>query len=141
MPAIELQNAGRRQLLEMFEWEKCRLVLKTAIPLFVNFECIALIGLVDIYLAGLIGPAAQASVGLGDQLLYLTTTVASGLSVATCAITARLFGAGRYARIRSSVCVSLTLGTVCGITAMLIGLIFAHRLLSMFSNDPEVIRL
>lgn len=113
-------------------------VLKTAFPIFLNYESIALIGLVDIQLAGLLGTPAQTAVGLGDQLLYLTSTAASGLSVATCAITARYFGANQNCKLLNAIKVSLLASTVCGVLAMVLGLTASHLFINIFSNDPAV---
>lgn len=41
-------------------------------PLLATYVLFSLIGLVDAYLAGLIGDAAQAAVGIGEQVIFLT---------------------------------------------------------------------
>jgi len=121
-------------------WKTLRFVLTSAIPILINLEAIALIGIVDLELAGRLSPAAQAAVGLGDQLLYLTSTAAAGLSVATCAVAARYFGAGNHARLLATIKASLVVATICGALATLLGIFAADAFVRILSNDPEVIK-
>lgn len=115
-------------------------VLKAAVPTFITLESIALIGIVDLELSGRISASAQAAVGLGDQLLYLTSTAASGLSVATCAVAARYFGAGNVQRMITTVKSSLAVSAICGIAAMFAGCVFAEGFVGILSTDPAVIK-
>ncbi len=115
------------------------LILKSALPIFVILESVALIGSVDLEIAGRISSAAQAAVGLGDQLLYLTSTAASGLSVATSAVAARYFGAGNLKRMSATIQSSIIVATICGIAAMFTGWFAAESFVHMLSTDDAVI--
>lgn len=125
-------NSERRALLIS--------ILKTALPIFITLESIAMIGVVDLEIAGRISSAAQAAVGLGDQLLYFTSTAASGLSVATCAIAARYFGAGNIKRVSSTIKSSIAIATICGIAAIIIGWFAADDFVRLLSSDAAVIQ-
>ncbi len=116
-------------------------ILKTALPIFVTLESLALIGAVDLEISGRISTAAQAAVGLGDQLLYFTSTAASGLSVGTCAVLARYFGAGNAKRILSTIKASLMVATICGAAAMIAGWLAAENFVKLLSDDASVIIL
>ncbi len=115
-------------------------ILKNACPIFLTLESIAAIGMVDLELAGRLGSSAQAAVGLGDQLLYLTSTAAAGLSVATCAIAARYFGAGKFNRLATTIKASLAVATISGIAAMLVGWFAAEGFVKLLTNDQVVIQ-
>jgi len=125
-------NSERRALLLS--------ILKSAFPIFITLESIAMIGVVDLEIAGRISSAAQAAVGLGDQLLYFTSTAASGLSVATCAIAARYFGAGNIKRMSSTIKSSIAIATICGIAAIIIGWVAADDFVRLLSSDAAVIQ-
>lgn len=114
-------------------------ILKSAFPIFVMLESVALIGTVDLEIAGRISSAAQAAVGLGDQLLYLTSTAASGLSVATCAVAARYFGSSNHKRMSATIKSSIIVATICGITAMIVGWLTADSFVRLLSGDAAVI--
>lgn len=114
-------------------------IIKSAFPIFVMLESVALIGAVDLEISGRISTAAQAAVGLGDQLLYLTSTAASGLSVATCAVAARYFGSLNLKRISTTIKSSVIVATICGIAAMLAGWVAAHQFVCLLSVDENVI--
>lgn len=57
-----------------------------------------LIGIVDIYVAGLISPMVQAAVGFVTQLYFLVIIVANAISIGTLALVSRAIGAGNRAR-------------------------------------------
>jgi Na+-driven multidrug efflux pump len=114
-------------------------IISSAIPVLINLEAMAFIGMVDLDLAGRLSAAAQAAVGLGDQLLFLTSTAATGLSVATCAIVSRYFGAGNFSRARTAVKAGLMVATISGIVALFAGLVFAESFVRLLSSDREVI--
>lgn len=116
-------------------------ILKSAFPIFITLESVALIGSVDLEIAGRISSAAQAAVGLGDQLLYLTSTAASGLSVATCAVAARYFGSGNLKRMSATIHSSIIVATICGIAAMAVGWFSAESFVHLLSDDIDVIHI
>ncbi len=142
MLSISLNQTAPTKTSKTYAWANQRIiveVLKNALPIFLTLESIALIGMVDLELAGRVGTAAQAAVGLGDQLLYLTSTAAAGLSVATCAIAARYFGAGKLERLATTIKASLAVATISGIAAMLAGWFAAEDFVKLLTNDQEVI--
>lgn len=67
-------------------------------PMLVIMVLNFLIGIVDIYVAGLISPMVQAAVGFVTQLYFLVIIVANAISIGTLALVSRAVGAGNLKR-------------------------------------------
>lgn len=107
-------------------------------PTMITFGLMASIGISDLYLAGQINPAAQATVGIGDQILFLTVAVSTGLSVGTCAIVSRSVGEGSIHASRVYCLAGLIAAVVFGVIAALIGWFYSGPLISFFSSATAV---
>lgn len=95
---------------------------------------------VQLFLKGF-GPAALAAYGVGLRIEQLILLPGFGLTGALLPIAAQNFGAGRHDRVREAFafCVRIGAGLM---LAGSVALWFAARpLVSLFSDDPEVIRL
>lgn len=98
-----------------------------------------LIGIVDIYVAGLISPLVQAAVGFVTQLYFLVIIVANAISIGTLALVSRAFGAGDTKRAvdiaRQSIIFSLAVAAV-----MMSAFIFFNREIISLAGFPDEIR-
>ncbi|GAB4486110.1 MAG: MATE family efflux transporter [Thermodesulfovibrionales bacterium] len=71
-----------------------RPIWKSSWPMLIIMILNFCVGLIDVYVAGLIGPRVQAAVGFSGQVLFLVIIVANAISVGTVAIVSRAAGAG-----------------------------------------------
>lgn len=72
-----------------------RSVMTLALPITVSSFLQRAEGIVAVFLVGGLGATSIAAVGLGQLLIFIATTVVSGLSVGTNVIVAQLWGARR----------------------------------------------
>src|SRR5262249_30090632 len=107
-------------------------------PLLASSFLVSSIGLVDLFLAGRMGEAAQAAVGIGEQVLCLTIIAGTGLATGTAAFVARYVGAGDHAMARSYAQDSLKASFVAGVVAIFFGLTLSRVLFATFQTDRLV---
>lgn len=118
-----------------------RSVMALALPITVSSFLQRAEGIVAVFLVGGLGATSIAAVGLGQLLVFIGTTVVSGLSVGTNVIVAQLWGArrrqdaGEAARhfLWLSIAVSLVLATL-GITGN-------RFMMEQLGAEPTVIEL
>lgn len=97
-----------------------------------------LVGLVDVYVAGLIGRDVQAAIGFLSQLYFLLIIVANAISIGTVALVSRSIGsgdietAGRYAR------QSLMFGLAVAVVLTAGGLVFYRQIVETAGFPPEI---
>jgi len=93
------------------------------------------VGFADVYVAGFIGPEAQAAVGFVGQFYFLVTIVANAISIGTLALVSRAVGSGDRGRAleiaRQSVLFSIVVAA--GITA---GCLLFYREIIAFAGFP-----
>lgn len=118
-----------------------RRVLALAWPSVLEQSLLTLIGLVDTYIVGHLGAQAIAGVGLGGQVLNLSTALFSAVGVGATALVARSIGARDEAQAnalaRQSVLIVLALGAL----ASAIVFIFAEPIIRALGAEAEVVRL
>ncbi len=107
-------------------------------PLLASSCLVSGIGLVDLFLAGRMGEAAQAAVGIGEQVLCLTIIVGTGLATGTAAFVARHVGGGNYALARLYARDSLKASLVVGLLALVFGFALSHQVFEIFQTDWRV---
>jgi putative MATE family efflux protein len=109
-------------------------------PLLTTYFLSSCIGLTDTYLAGFIGGAAQAALGIGEQAIFLAVVLGTGLSIGAVACIARSFGAGDLAGSRKYAEHSLLISVVIGFLSAIAGICFAEPLFTLFGAREEVTR-
>jgi|GEM_PF-6514659 len=114
------------------------LIIKDALPVCVAVGLAATIGLVDVHLAGALGPAVQAGVGIGDQFLFFAALLGTGIAQGAGSLIARATGAGCEREARLFAYVGLSLALIFGCAASVATYCGADLLLSMFSRDSSV---
>jgi len=115
--------------------------LATAVPLLVTLSMSSLIGLSDMYMASLVGNAAQAAVGIADQVLFLTVITATGLCGGVGCCVAQSFGGKNMALVRAFARDSLVVAFAFGLIAWLAGAFFAPQIFYVFGADERIIAL
>jgi putative MATE family efflux protein len=98
-----------------------------------------LVGLTDVYVAGLIGPDVQAAVGFVGQLYFLVIIIANALSIGTVAMAARAFGARDERRALHVARQSLIFSLIVASGLTLVGYLFSAEIIAA-AGFPDTIR-
>ena len=137
--ALELTQRLARVVVPSGEtWRLRREVLILALPAIGEQILAMLVGVVDTYLVGHLGPDSLAAVGLANQVIVLAMTVLMALGTGTTALVARQVGAGdlRGARITLQQSLLMVIPIGVGITALLA--VAARPALSFFRPEADV---
>jgi len=118
-----------------------RAIWQMSWPLLAAYVLSSLIGLVDAYLAGFIGDAAQAAVGIGEQAIFLMAMLGTGLAIGTVACVSRSFGAGDLALARAYSRDSLVFSSLVGLFATVVGVLLARPVFAILGAAPVVTAL
>jgi MATE family multidrug resistance protein len=97
-----------------------------------------LVGLTDIYVAGLINPQVQAAIGFINQLYFLLIIVANAISIGTVALISRNIGSGDPARAQANAKQSLIFGFLIAVILTIAGLVFSHEIIAAAGFPPEI---
>jgi len=108
-------------------------------PLVIATMSASLIGAVDVQVAGLLGPTAQAAVGLAEHVLSMFNMFISSIAVGTTAIVARAAGAKNHSEVEYSTAQSITLSLFMGILLSCFVAWSAHFIIPCFAQDPAVV--
>jgi len=96
------------------------------------------VGLTDIYVAGLINPKVQAAVGFVNQLYFLLIIIANAISIGTVALVSRNIGSGDLARARINAKQSLIFGSLIALVLTIAGLVFYREIIAAAGFPPEI---
>ncbi len=103
--------------------------------MFLNF----LVGLADIYVAGLIDPDVQAAVGFVGQMYFLIIIIANAISIGTLALASRAEGSGDHEKAVDIAKQSLIFSVIIALGLSVIGVIFSEEIISI-AGFPQTIR-
>lgn len=98
-----------------------------------------LVGLVDVYVAGLVGRDVQAAIGFLSQLYFLLIIVANAISIGAVSLVSRSFGAGDTSRAGAYARQSLMFGLVVALILTAAGLV-GYRQIVVAAGFPADIR-
>lgn len=96
------------------------------------------VGLVDVYVAGLIGPRVQAAVGFVGQIFFLVVIVANALSIGTVALVSRAAGAGDATTGTAVARQSLVFGLGVAVVLTLCGAAFSRQISGLLGAPEDV---
>jgi len=107
-------------------------------PMFIIMLLNFMVGIVDVYVAGLISPKVQAAVGYVSQLSFLTIIIANAISIGSLALVARAVGAGEYAKAVEVAKQSLMFGGIMAIALTVPGIVFYKEIVAIIGFPPEI---
>ncbi len=113
-------------------------VWQMAWPLLLTSTLSSLIGLVDMYLAGFMGDAAQAAIGIGEQFIFLAVTIGTGLCIGCQALVSRCAGAREWRLGWLYIKDSLYASALFGLLASIAGVVLAKYIFACFAVEPAV---
>lgn len=114
-------------------------LLKIGIPVvFQNFIVIGL-NLIDTIMIGKLGEEQLAAIGASNQVYFIFSISLFGFLSGSAVYTTQYFGAGSRDGVRKMLGISLISSLVLAVLSLLIALIFAPEIISLFSRDLNVI--
>lgn len=124
------------------DWASFWHALQTsALPLFLSLTLVAIIGAVDMWLAGVTGGCAQAAVGIADQVLFLTVLLATGLSSGVASCVARANGANDRELVKLYAKDALIGSVILGFISMTLSLVFCQPVVQFLSSSSSTTTL
>ncbi|HTZ18406.1 MAG TPA: MATE family efflux transporter [Dissulfurispiraceae bacterium] len=97
-----------------------------------------LVGVVDVYVAGLIGPKVQAAVGFISQIYFLTIIIANAISIGSLALVSRAVGAREPGKAVEVARQSLMFGGIVAIAITIPGLVLYREIVALTGFPPEI---
>jgi len=126
----------------LFEDKKfLKTLLKLALPIALQNFILSSLNLVDNIIIGGLGEVAIAGVGLANQYFFLLNLILFGITSGSAIFTAQFWGNKDIPNIRRVLGISLITSCSAAFLFFLGGVFFPQQILSIFSKDPEVIRL
>jgi putative efflux protein, MATE family len=107
-------------------------------PLVITTVTYSFVGITDLYVAGTLGSASQAAVGLSEQILFVFTLFIMAAGTGTTALVSRYWGSGNVGRAQRFSAQSLTLAVAMGVILCVCANICAHFMVGFFSESPDV---
>lgn len=114
-------------------------ILRFSMPLLITNVLQLLYNAADVVVVGrFVGTNALAAVGATGSLINLLINLFVGMSVGVAVLVSRYYGANEYKKLYSVVQTSFMVSIILGISAMIIGVASAKKLLGLISTPPEV---
>lgn len=113
-------------------------VWKFAIPLIISQASISLLGLVDTYFMGMIGPEAQAAVGFGGPSVFGLLSLFFGLFSGLTTFVSQYYGAKRYKDCGKMLWQMLYLALGIGILCAVFMNPIVYQLLVAMGTNPDI---
>ena len=96
-------------------------------------------GLIDIYLVGLLGPAAISAVGMSRQIVFIVMVMAISITGGTRTLVAQYYGAGRHEDASKTAQQALLMGTVLGVVLGGVGIVLSKPVLIVLGAPQEIL--
>ncbi len=108
-------------------------------PLILTTIANSLVGLVDVQVAGTLGAATQAAVGLAEHVLFVFMLTILSIGVGTTALVARAYGASEQDEMIRAAGQSFLLSIMLGLVLAALASLTAHFAMGYFSQSREVL--
>jgi putative MATE family efflux protein len=118
-----------------------RAMLALALPVAFQQLITAGLNMIDVWMVGQLGDASVAAVGLANQIFFLLILFLFGTTSGMAIFTAQYWGKGDIENIRKVLGICLALAISVAALFTLAATLIPERLMSFYTEDPEVIRL
>jgi putative MATE family efflux protein len=118
-----------------------RRVLSLSWPVMAEQTTRTLMRTVDVFVTGLLSPAAVAAVGLADLYARFPLRIGLGLGGGAIALSSQDTGRGADANRDEAVTQALVLGVLTGIPFVAFGLLFGRQAIALLGAPPRVARM
>ncbi len=116
-------------------------LVRLALPIALQSLIMTSLNLVDTIMVGQLGEVNIAAVALGNQIFFLISLFLFGVSSGSSVFIAQFWGKKDVLSIRKVLGLSLLSSVTVSGLAMIAILLIPEQILSLFSEDPEVIRI
>jgi putative MATE family efflux protein len=117
------------------------LIIKIGFPIALQNLIFNSLTLVDNMLVGGLGDSHIAAVGVAGKLNFIFAVFLFGVNSGANIFSAQFWGKKDLKGVRMVLGTSLMMGMSIAVIFTMIGLLFPHKVVDIFSDDPEVIRL
>ena len=107
-------------------------------PLMVTTVSSSLVGLADMHVAGFLGSASQAAVGVSEQVLFILMIFIMSTGVGTQALVSRATGAEDQEEAARATGQSILFAVLMGLVLLATAKLGAHKIVGLFSGSQEV---
>lgn len=118
-----------------------RSLFTIAVPIMLQNLINSAVNMVDTVMVGRLGTAEIAAVGLGNQVFFLYNMILFGIGSGGAVFTAQFWGAKDLGGVRRTTGFSLVLAAAVAAVFTIASAAAPDLILSVYSRDPEVIRL
>ncbi len=118
-----------------------RSILALALPVAAQMLLQSFLGMADVVMVGVLGPAAIAAVGLAAKMHFLLLVLMSGLATGCSILLAQYIGARDFARCQRTLAVTLVVGSATMLPFMLAFGGAAHIWVGWINPDAQVVAL
>lgn len=115
--------------------------IKLAVPIAFQNLMGSTLNMVDTVMVGQLGKTAIAAVGLGNQVFFLLNLLLFGICSGAAIFSSQFWGKDDRESIHKVLGLNLILGVGGAFLFTFASVLFPQQILSIFSTDPEVIRL
>ncbi|MDE0061964.1 MAG: MATE family efflux transporter [Gammaproteobacteria bacterium] len=116
-------------------------IWQLAFPSILGNLSYSVVAMVQTKFVGELGPGALAAVGAGQRVFFAMQAILMAVSAGTTALVARAWGAGDYQEASRVTMASLALAGVFSLAVMVVGVLYARPVSSMFGLDPVTLDL
>ena len=116
-------------------------IWQLAFPSILGNLTFAVVAMVQTKFVGELGASALAAVGAGQRVFFAMQAILMAISAGTTALVARAWGAGDYNEASRVTMASLVLAGIFGLVVMVLGILYARPIASMFGLDPATLDL
>ncbi len=107
-------------------------------PLLVATVASSIVALVNVQVAGLLGAASQAAVGVAEQIIFMFQVFLMSVGVGTTAIVSRAYGAKDVAEADFATAQSLSLSILIGVALSVTAILTARWIIPLLSDATDV---
>lgn len=130
---IRLENASQKEIRKK--------IMTLAGPSLTEMVFMNFIQMINMVMVSRVGPEAVSAVGLTMQPIFFAYAVFIALNIGTTAIVARSIGSGDYETANRAAQQSFILNIMASIFVMILGVLFAERLLLFMGAEDEVLQV
>lgn len=116
-----------------------RVIFTLAIPIIVENILQTLLGTADTWFAGQLADNAIAGIGIVNLIMNLFLSFFTAVSAGTTAIVSRNYGRKDFQNVNHSIFHSLVMGSITGIAAGVICIVFSKPVLKISGADPVIL--
>lgn len=116
-------------------------LLKIAIPIILQNLISSSLNMIDTIMIGRVGTIELAAVGVATQFFFFNLVVLVGICSGYCIFIAQYWGKQDLPAIKRYLGIVIIYACIAGVIFTLVGTLFAEKIIYLFNDDPEVVRL